>query len=182
MNLSRSDFPSRIGVRAVGAGLLVTFSITLLSLLLAGGMGIWRLDMYEVPRLGPAFWLWSFLSWGLSVYAGGYVAALVSRSNTQLDGAIHGLLVWAASCFVGSLLLLVAAGSQLSGIPEKFTAPILWGFFVADLTALAMGIFGGTAGATSESRIEILENTKPAPAKGPRLDQPVPMGPSSGKQ
>lgn len=166
MNLSRTDFSSRVSIRAIASGVLVTFSAMLLLMLLAGGMGVWGFDLSKIPQMGAVFWAWSFISWGLSLYASGYIVAIVSRSANQFDGIVHGILVWATSCFLGSIFLLVFAGNLLANLPENLASPILWGFFVADLTALGTAVVGGVNGATSEAKIEAQEEVPKRPAWG----------------
>jgi hypothetical protein len=104
------------------------------------------------------------------MYGAGYLSSIVGRSSTQLDGALHGIVVWAASCFFATAFFLYFAGNLLEDVPGSVISPILWGFMVADLTAFGSGLAGGVNGALSEFKIEALEDSSrskepmPAPA------------------
>jgi hypothetical protein len=141
----------------------------LFSMLLAGGLGIWHFELSRIPLLGTPFWLWAFFSWPLCMYGAGYLSSLVSRSSTQLDGALHGIVAWAASGFFAAVFFLYFTGNLLEDISESVISPILWGFMVSDLTAFGAALAGGVNGALSEFKIEVLESSskEPVPAPAP---------------
>jgi hypothetical protein len=140
-------------------------------MLLAGGIGVWNFELSRIPLLGTACWLWAFFSWPLCMYGAGFLSSIVSRSSTQLDGALHGIVVWAASCFFATSFFLYFAGNLLEDLPANVASPILWGFMVADLTAFGAALAGGVNGALSEFKIEVLEDSSREPAPSAPLDQ-----------
>lgn len=160
MTISQADFPSRLSFRAIVAGSLSTFALMMLFLTLGGGLGLWNLDLSELPRQGAGFWIWAFASWIVSLFISSYVAASASRSVKDRDGALHGFIIWAASCVLGCALLAVTTGKIFGGLPGNVTSPMIFAVFVGDLIALGAALFGGIKGASYESQFKPTEEKR----------------------
>ena len=170
----RIDLTSRIGARAVTAGVFVTISLETVLMFLAGGLGLWSmgiLDAEAVRGLSMAFYVWAAVAWIVSVFAGAFVAATTSRSGLRRDGLLHGLATWAAACLTSGLLLctwfmaaLAVDIASVDAVRAMGGRAMLLGMFVADAAALAAALLGGVLGARSEVRLEARVAARPAPA------------------
>lgn len=161
MSTTRINFPSRLSSRAIIAGVGSTFALMILSLALAGGLGLWSFDITELPTSGPVFWVWVLSSWVVSIYISSYVAAISSRSTTGRDGRLHGFLTWAFACVTGCALIVYYGGALMP-------SPMLtFGAFIADLIALGGAIIAGGSAARSENKAETREDKEASLRKRP---------------
>lgn len=176
MTRSQIDFSSRISVRALASGVVATLALMILFATLGDGLGIWHLDLGELPEMGGGFWTFAFLAWIISTYIGAIVAAVVSRSESPKDGVLHGLMTWAGACLAGCGLLAFFTGLPVGGALTHASRGMFWGSFVSDLIALAAGILGGMNGAQYEAKTiapdERAERTKAAPGFKPAFPKP----------
>ena len=156
MSTSQVFFSSRLSARAIVAGTLSTFAIMVALMTLAGGFGIWKFDLTEIPNLGAGFWGWAFLSWIFSLYVSGYVVAVASRSISIRDGALHGFVTWASACVTGCLFMVAAATGRLfDGFSYAEMPKVLfWGLFISEVLALGGAVLGGIQGANGEMLAE----------------------------
>ncbi len=160
MELPQTDFPSRLSARAITAGVVCFFALMILFMTLAGGFGLWRFDIMELPELGPAFWMWTFVSWILSNYLSGYVAATAARSMKTRDGLLHGLVIWASVCVIGTLAIGVITGAIFNGILVPVTSTVMfWGAFIGDAMGLGAAMLGGLKAVTTEALLSGREET-----------------------
>jgi len=60
--------------------------------------------------------VWMGVSTLVALFAGGWVAAHFAGSPDQMNGLLHGLLVWAVVILISFLLLLTSLGRMVSGI------------------------------------------------------------------
>ena len=159
----------RISVRAVIAGALVEMALIGLLLMLAGSFGWWPL-FGERLELGAPFAVFAIAAWVASAFAGGYAAAVISRSVEGRDGIVHGLVTWATACVSATIaariyvvLALAVKLVELDTI-RAFDAPrIMAAFFLADALALIAAIVGGIAGSRSERARELGAKKPEAP-------------------
>lgn len=155
---ARVDLASRISARAIVSGTLV--ALAGLGLLLAM-IGIYAqpFGVHAVEHLGFGTYLWAFLSWLAAICAGTFVAVRVGRARRPRDGALYGVVTWAAACVTGAVLLctwyMAAVGVGI--VTPAFGEALLRqdtfaGFFAADIVALAGAFLTGTLAARTEGR------------------------------
>jgi len=144
----------RISVRAVVAGALVELALIGLLLTLAGGLGWWPVERFQ---LGAAFAVFGIAAWVVSALAGGYAAAVISRSTERRDGIVHGIVTWATACLSATiaarvyLVLAIAVKLvDLDAIKAFDTPRVMLAFFLADALALIAAVVGGIAGSHAE--------------------------------
>lgn len=161
MDDSQIDFPSRLSARAVTAGVFSTFALMILFMSLAGGLGLWRFDLFELPQLGTGFWILAFAGWIVSIFASSYIASVVGRAKSPWQGALYGFITWSVACVLGCLLLAIAAGKIFGGILSGETTPaMLWGMFIGDVLAIGAAVLGGIQGAYCEAKYVLTERKK----------------------
>ena len=149
---NQTDFSSRIGVRAVTAGVMTSIVFMFLSLSLIAALGFWNYNLNQLSIAGSAFWVSATIAWVLSLYFAGFVAALGSRSQSHLEGALNALAACCASyLFFGFGFLLFAPSALeallISGNPQFFLRA-----FLGDALAFVIGIYGGVVGVHFEQR------------------------------
>ncbi|MGB6150628.1 MAG: hypothetical protein WBG48_01440, partial [Pricia sp.] len=66
--------------------------------------------------LGVGTAIWWILSNVAALFTGGLVAARMSGLTSNIDGALHGFLIWALSLVIGVYMLTAAVGGILNGI------------------------------------------------------------------
>lgn len=158
MNNGRMDFSSRLSARAIVAGTILVFAQMILFLSIVGAFGLWRYDFTNMSQLGLGFYFLAYTAWIVSLFVGGCVAAFVSRSASPLDGALHGLVLWASACVSGCLFLAMMTGSVFGGfLSGETTTGTLWGVFLVNVVALSASIIGGYAGSRAEAKAESTE-------------------------
>ncbi len=145
-----SERQSRVGIRSVLAGVLVSSSLLFLLGALAGAFQLWRLDLTELPRLGLGFWLFASAAWIFSVFCGAYVSSASWRSSSPREGMIQGIVTWSAASLAFYAWSVLASGNfwafEFSGGNSGF----LFAVFFGDLIALASAVMGGRWGSYSE--------------------------------
>jgi hypothetical protein len=126
----------------------------ILFMTLAGGFNLWNFNLMKLSDLGMMFWMWTFFSWIISNYLSGYVAAKISKATKSGDGALHGLVIWASACVVGTLSVGVVTGTIFNGILIPISSStMLLGAFIGDSIGLLAALIGGVNGAKSELRL-----------------------------
>jgi hypothetical protein len=101
--------------------------------------------------------VWAGVALILAALAGGYVAAIASRSSTVEDGLLSGLLAWATACLTGAILACtwmmtaLATGIANLDVVNAMDNRMMLGFFVADTLALGAALLGGRFGARQEA-------------------------------
>ena len=182
------DFSSRIGARAVTAGAVASLAAASTLMLLGYGLGIapsGPLTAEAAHRMGLGFAAWAALSWIIAGFAGGWLAAAISRSTSRRDGLLHGAITWAlgflfASVFAWGRLM---AAHEVGVVNREFidalrSNGLFFGVFLASALALCASLVGGAAGARSEVRAFTREPIGPPHGReplptGPRAPQPV---------
>lgn len=139
---------NRVSLTAALSGSLITVAVMVL---LMSTSGEWRSERgFFEPSLNasPGFWMSAtMIAWLFSVALGSALAALIANSKSTFDGALQGLVVWAASyLFVGGLILtmmrpLPEFGEQLS------MSKLIWSGFAGDILGLAISLLAGATGA-----------------------------------
>jgi hypothetical protein len=153
MEESHLDFRSRLGARAVTAGVATSFALLILLGTLCGGLGFWDFNLFGPPQLYSGFWISSTIAWIISSFCGAFVAAVGSRSSTARNGALHGLVTWAASSLFGFLVLVIGTRSVFGNDFSEATSADLLSVFFGNLLALGAALAGGRRGARSEAEL-----------------------------
>jgi hypothetical protein len=146
MNTTNIDFPSRISVRAITAGILTTFAATILLMTLAAGLGLWSYRIEEVPNLGAGFWVFFFVAWTVSLGVGAFVSSVAGRSSTRVDGLLYGGVTWAGACVLGCLTMAVGTGRFFNFTAGQTMPGMFWLIFFGDAIALIVALWFGAKG------------------------------------
>lgn len=162
----RIDLASRVGVRSVGAGVLVAITSQIVLMLLGTAIGLSSLEeTAEGPeRARTGLLLWMLLSVVVTMFLGGWVATITSRSPERRDGLLHGLVTWAAASLIGLFLvggvlremvggaLSFVSFSELARPRTEDLAVGFWGLFATLVVSLIAALLGGLAGSRSEAQ------------------------------
>jgi ElaB/YqjD/DUF883 family membrane-anchored ribosome-binding protein len=110
----------RISWGAVLAGTLTTLALMFLLNILGLGIGLTSIDPLTeadpFEGIGTGTAIWWILSNVAALFTGGLVAARMSGYSSNLDGALHGFLVWALYLVIGIFTLTSAVGGAINGI------------------------------------------------------------------
>ncbi len=172
------ELVSRVQLRAVFSGLAVAVGCLAVCMGLSWAIGLSTFQPSPIHARGLALGniVWGAVALWISIFFGGYVAALVGRSPDPRSGVLHGLVVWGSVAGVLGFALLflfgglmtslsrLAAREIVAGIPPiglqspaaiarlvqvaGFTVWLYWGGIVGGLVT---SVLGGWLGARSES-------------------------------
>ncbi len=185
---SRLDFQSRISLRAVGAGTVVSLMLASLLMLLAGAVGLFPGGPYAadmIHRLNPVLGIWALVAWVIAAFFGGLLAAMIARSPTTRDGLLQGAVTWATFMLLGAVLfwLRLMVGFGLGLVTRDFLdalrgQSVSLALFITYVLALGSSLLGGALGARSEARVIVREpvvRRRPLPGEGiPTTPMPQP--------
>jgi hypothetical protein len=157
MGTLNADFSSRISLRAVFAGTIITFASMSLLMTLGAALGFWNFKFSEFSTLGTGFWSFAFLAWVLSISVGSYVSSVASRSHSKMSGRLNGVTTWATSCIVGCLFLAAVTGSAFNSMNMGSSTGFYWGAFFGDSLALLAALW--VAGIAVEFELKSPEAT-----------------------
>ncbi|GGE24214.1 hypothetical protein GCM10011390_49550 [Aureimonas endophytica] len=112
--------PRRVSWGAIFAGALLTLVVQVMLGLLGLGVGLSTVDPAgngtpTLSAFGTGTGLWTAATVLVATFIGGYVAARLAGSLTRTDGALHGIVTWAASTLIVLYLLTSGAASIVSG-------------------------------------------------------------------
>lgn len=111
--------PRRVPWGAIFAGAIAVVAVELLLNLLGAGVGAATINPQQgqVPGHGLAAGAlaWFALSWIISLFVGGWIAARLANSPTRRDGALLGFVTWAVASLGLVYLLTTALGGMLGG-------------------------------------------------------------------
>lgn len=112
--------PKGISWRAIFAGTVAALSAMLILNLIGMAVGLWSIEPTEesnpLSGLGTGAVIWWVLSNSIVLFLGGFVAARVGVSFTDLGGMLHGVMTWALYTLISAWLLTSVVGSIISGI------------------------------------------------------------------
>lgn len=155
---NQTDFSSRIGVRAVTAGVMTSISFMLMSLSLIAALGIWDYNLNEITTNSAAFWISTTIAWVMSLYFAGLVASLGARSQSKIEGALNAIAACCGTYLLFCMGFLLFAPSALDAILSTANPQFYLRTFLGDVIAFAFGIYGGVVGVNFEHNSE--ENYK----------------------
>ncbi len=111
---------SRISWGAILAGTLTALALMFLLNILGLGIGLTSIDPLTesdpFEGIGTGTAIWWILSNVASLFVGGLVAARMSGYTSNVDGALHGFLVWALYLIIGLWMLTSAIGGAINGL------------------------------------------------------------------
>lgn len=158
---------------AVFAGAAVALALWVLLQILGMGVGLIAIDVDDAGTMrdvGLGTTIWTLAVPFIAMFIGGIVAGRLAGTIERKLGALHGLVVWALTSFVGicatvGLVTLLASTAVKSGMAVEIaeqaqqqaqqvdanttaenTAKVLLGAGIASAVALVMGVLGGAAG------------------------------------
>lgn len=106
--------------RAIFAGTLTVLSILLILNLIGFAFGLGAIEPTEeanpLSGIGTGAIIWWVVSNLIALFAGGFVAARVGISLTDLNGVVQGIMTWALYAFLSIWLLTSAVGTIISGV------------------------------------------------------------------
>jgi hypothetical protein len=167
------ELVSRVQLRAVLSGLLVGAGVYAICMGLSWAIGLSTFQPTADHARGLALGtiIWGAIALWISIFFGGFVAAVAGRSADSRTGVLHGVVVWGATAvFHGLLLLLVFSGllgrilemSATSGAVVISTRALdgliraaglsLWLYWAGIVGGLVTAIVGGFLGAGSERK------------------------------
>jgi hypothetical protein len=103
---------------AILAGIAVTMVIYIGLNLLGLAVGASVIDMMEDPlsfEFATGTVVWIAASGLISLFAGGWVAGRMSRSYSEVDGVVHGIVVWAVASLVMFFLMFWSLNNVVNG-------------------------------------------------------------------
>ncbi|HVK08034.1 MAG TPA: hypothetical protein VM597_04565 [Gemmataceae bacterium] len=99
---------SRISWAAIAGGSVLALAVYFLLTLLGAAVGLSIHGNVGDKTLAVGAVVWAVLATAVSLFVGGFVASQLTTGENKLEGALYGLLVWAA--VFGMLLWLMASG------------------------------------------------------------------------
>jgi MFS family permease len=174
LKASLTGATSRVGARAIIAGVIAAFAIQLLLMSFGAAIGLSAMPPTVTAARGVAiyYYVWLLISLCLSAFFGAWISAAAARSPNRRDGVLSGFMTWASATvvgtvFVGGAFLRAVAGifgllgSAATGQPPSQTqlgreldvaGLSLWAYFVALVLPLICALFGGLLGSLLEAR------------------------------
>lgn len=158
---------------AVFAGAAVAVALWVLLQMLGMGVGLIAVNVDDAGNLrdvGVGTTIWTLAVPFIAMFFGALVAGRLAGTAQRSIGALHGLVVWALTSFVGicatvGVVTLLASTAARSGMAVEIvdqaqqqadqadanttaenTADVLLGAGIASAVALVMGVIGGAAG------------------------------------
>lgn len=106
--------------RAIAAGTLTVLSILLILNLTGLAIGLGTIEPTEesnpLSGIGTGALIWWIVSNLIALFAGGFVAARVGVSLTDISGVVQGIMTWALYTLFSALLITTVAGTIISGV------------------------------------------------------------------
>lgn len=141
--INQADFSSRIGVRAVGAGILVSFTVMLLLLSLIAALGLFNFYLDEMAMAGPSFWIAIATAWALSMLSGGFVASLACRPQTKTEGILNAVCANCGFYLLFGVVALFLTPRVIVSLFTLATPQLFLRGFIVDLICFIIGAYGG---------------------------------------
>ncbi len=141
---------SRISARAIVAGVLSSYAVFFLFMVLAAGFGLWHFRVSEVPQLGAGFNAWSLVFWIVSVFVGSAIAAMSAQTITAKDGILHGFVTWASAMVLGCVFMASLGAQAMGAMAAQIPRAVYVGAFFLTLGAALGAMIGGYVGFRAE--------------------------------
>jgi hypothetical protein len=140
---NQTDFSSRIGLRAVGAGVLVSFTCMVLLLSLIAALGMFNFYLDEMAGAGPSFWISVSVAWAISLFAGGFVSSLACRPQTKTEGILNALASNCGFFLMFGVVALFLAPRVIVSLFTMATPQLFLRGFIVDVICFIVGAYGG---------------------------------------
>ena len=147
---NHTDFSSRIGVRAVTAGVMASLSFMFLALALIAALGLWNYNLNELNIASPVYWICATVAWSISLFIAGVIAALGAKSQNTIDGVLNAIAACCGSYLLFGLGFLIFAPSALDLLLNSAGPQFFLRGFLGDALGFSLGIYGGVVGANFE--------------------------------
>jgi polyhydroxyalkanoate synthesis regulator phasin len=105
-------------------------------------------DVVEPETFGTGAMIWIAVSSLLALFFGGWLAARFSGTPNELDGILHGVMVWGLTTIITVFLLSTSIGRLMSGL-SSLTGQIL--LFAQRAVGTTVQVAGGAARATASA-------------------------------
>ncbi|HET8866422.1 MAG TPA: YrzE family protein [Gracilimonas sp.] len=106
--------------RAIFAGTLTVLSILLILNLIGLAIGLGTIEPSEennpLSGIGTGAVIWWVVSNLIALFAGGFVAARVGVSLTNISGVVQGIMTWGLYALISAWILTTAVGTVISGV------------------------------------------------------------------
>ena len=106
--------------RAIFAGTFTVLSILLILNLIGLAIGLSTIEPTEeanpLSGIGTGALIWWIVSNLIALFAGGFVAARVGVSLTDISGVVQGIMTWALYTLISVWLLTTIVGTIISGV------------------------------------------------------------------
>jgi|AntRauTorcE11897_2_1112592.scaffolds.fasta_scaffold00706_5 fumarate reductase subunit D len=106
--------------RAIFAGTLTVLAILLVLNLLGLAFGLGTIEPTEetnpLSGIGTGALIWWVVSNLIALFAGGFVAARVGVSLTDISGVVQGIMTWGLYTLISAWLLITVVGTIISGV------------------------------------------------------------------
>src|SRR5262249_39115694 len=112
------ELVSRVQMRAVLSGLMVGAGVYAVCMGFSWAIGLTTFHPTADQARGLALGngIWGAIALWISLFFGGYIAAVVGRSPDARGGILHGLVVWGATAALAGLMILLLFGGLLGNI------------------------------------------------------------------
>lgn len=193
------EFLSRVQLRAVFSGLAVAAGCLAVCLGISWAIGLstFQPTVRHARGLLLGNAIWGAIAVWISLFFGGFVAAMVGRSVEARDGILHGLVVWGTlAAFLGLFLLRLFSGlsdalllmttapeSATAQVPLEASATVLrfahtigvttWLYWAGVLGSAITAAAGGWLGVSSERFLPRLFRREVTPPARPTVPQPI---------
>jgi polyhydroxyalkanoate synthesis regulator phasin len=169
----------RLSWGAVLAGALIAFIIQIALNLLAIGIGMNKInpergrDSADAKSLGVGAVAAMFVSLIVSLLVGGYLAARFAGIPDEVDGVLHGLLVWGVVTLVTVFLITTTIGRLISGFSSLLgeglrLAGAATGAVASGAANVAQGVVSTAASAVQSAGGAVAEKAQDALEDGAR--------------
>lgn len=142
----------RISWGAVIAGTLLTLALMFMLNLLGLSLGLTQInpeygeDSASAGTLATGAAVWIMVSNLIALFIGGWAAAYFAGIPEQLDGLLHGLMVWAVSGIITVLFVTSGVGRLMSGFAGLVSNGLnIAGSLAGGAANVAGGVVGGAA-------------------------------------
>lgn len=119
--ISYNKIPQKgISWRAIFAGAIAALSLMLILNLIGLAIGLWSIEPTEernpLSGLRTGSIIWWIISNLIVLFTGGFVAARVGVSFSNISGIIHGIMTWALYTLFSAWLFTSVLGSLITGV------------------------------------------------------------------
>ncbi len=160
-NLSTITTYSRFSWSSILAAVAVAVVLGILFHLLGIGLGLnlWKINPGGTSHeLATGAIVWLVMSSLISMVAGGWIAGRFANTGSKVDGALHGLVMWAFATLISLLLVVSTAGKLASGTAFLLSSAV-------SLTGQGLETIGKSPFVSSSQVKDLVQDSIPDVAK-----------------